>query len=91
MNNDIYISIVTAGREDTEEARVVRILPADIMRAERSTGEKTSDNPSLEFTLQLAYSAAKRNSFAGTDFEAWADTVLALEPVESPKAQLPQK
>lgn len=66
-----------------ESAKTVRILPADVMRAERQAG---SLEPTVALALAMAYFAAKREGIAGDDFDAWVDTLIGVEEVPSPKA-----
>lgn len=81
---EMYLAVTIQDRTE-ESVRIYRVLPADMMRAERAGVAKDS----IEFAFRLAYSAAKRAGQAGDDFDAWADTVLLVEESTSPKAQAP--
>ena len=64
----------------------------DMVRTERHLGTSIAsmgDNPSIEAISFLAYSAARRGKKAGQDFDAWLETVEAIDLVEAgtdPKA-----
>lgn len=71
---------------DTE---TFRVLPVDIMRAERHIGKPIKfDDMSFETGMYIAYSAAKRAGKAGNDFDAWSEEVVGIEgdEVNDPKA-----
>jgi hypothetical protein len=70
------------------DEKLVKVGPVDMVRTEKFTGKAITDgdDPSITEVYYLAYSAAKRAGFAGSDFEAWLEDVDSIEEVSDPKA-----
>lgn len=76
--NQAWIEIRFVGGE----SKKVRLLPFDAVAVEQFTGKPfNAENISMTENFYMAYSAAKRNNAAGSDFEAWLVNVESVEPV----------
>lgn len=79
----IDLSVKTTG----QDARTVKIGPADIIHFERKFGVGVSqfsgDTMRYEWLAFLAWAALRREKATTLEFDPWVDTIEELMPVDS--------